>query len=382
MPPIYSSEFFCTKRSLFWLISALAIAILPPFIIVELEKQVDEARFASLCVTERQYLLVSNLDLAAAEKLWRDELNNHKCNPSHDWLNANCSLKLADVLTLNAKSSEEPYSAEAVKLYKDAARTFENLNAVFEAASAYESLGDYYQTHDKLEDAELCFQKSIEGYNQSRSKFCYYSQEVVSSLVDMYVRQKRYGDAINLLTEQLAAIRARKTEGPIADGLTLFELGKVYSAKGSYEEAKNYFREALVQGTPHPNLVISFIAFGENKLGHKKEAEIEYKKVVEYERATLKNRFAGLSSPWNLGSALEDLGEFYMEDKRVDEAIPLLQEAFTIRQNEFSSNDVFPMSKKIKVEALKKISTSLAAAYHSQGNESFAREVLKTAERY
>ena len=372
----------CSTTGLVATVVALIISHLPFFAVTEMEKQVDEARFATLCLIERPLLCVGNLNLAAAEKLWRDELKTHKCNPNRDWLHANCAVKLADVISLRTNQVGKPQAAELESLYKTAATSFENLNAPFEAATAYEGLADFYDSHGKSKQAEYYYKRSIEGYNKAHGAFCFYSQEVAISLVELYLSEKRYDDAIALLKDEMHTLKARNPDCPSALSMVRFDLGKVYYHTGRYKEAEQLFKESVSNGSPCLAHITSYIAATEEKLGHLQIAEQEYKNVVKYERSNLTRFPISGGSSWNIANALEALATFYIEQKRSDEAVPLLQEAFTIRQNEFGCAGALPMSEGIKLDALKTVAQQLASAYNQQGRQVWAKEVLKVAARY
>ncbi|MBA3856847.1 MAG: hypothetical protein C0507_08055 [Cyanobacteria bacterium PR.3.49] len=379
--PIRTLLMPCSTTGLVATVVALIISQLPFFVIVEMELQVDEARFATLCLLERAYMNVSKPDFAAAEKLWRDELANHKCNPNRDWLHANCSTKLADVISLRTNQFGKPQAAELEHLYKTAAISFENLHTSFEAAYAYEALGDFYLSHHRNKDAEYFYKKSIEKYNSKFAKFGFNAQGVATSLVDLYLGEKRYDDAVALLTEEYQAIKARNADCPTAVSMVRFELGKIYYHMGRYAEAEALFKETLALGCPCLPHLTSYIAAVEEKLGHYEAAEREYKNVVKYERLNVERKVFPGGSSWNLASALEALATFYVALKRHDEAVPLLQEAFTIRQNEFGLTGVL-QSDDLKLNALKSVADRLASAYNQQGRPALAKEVLKVAARY
>lgn len=341
--PIRSLLMPCSTTGLVVTVVALTISHLPFFALVEMEQQVDEARFASLCLIERPMLNVKKPNLAAAEKLWRDELSTHKCNPSRDWLHANCTMKLADVISLRKHQIGQPQPAELENLYKTAVTSFENLHTCFEAASANESLGDFYASHKKFKDAEICYKKSIAAYESKFGPYCFYSRDIITSLVQLYIEQNRCEEAIALLNKEIQALEAKSTECPVAVNLVRFELGKVYFHMGRYREAEAHFKNAASRG------------IARHQLG---------------------------SCEWNLANALELLANFYTEAKRSTEAIPLLQEAFTIRQNAFSSNNALPMPPGIKKDALQKVARQLSSVYEQQGRQAWAREVLEVAAKY
>lgn len=378
--PIRSLLMPCSTTGLVVTVVALTISHLPLFALVEMEQQVDEARFASLCLIERPMLNVKRPNLAAAEKLWRDELSAHKCNPSRDWLHANCTMKLADVISLRKHQIDQPQPAELENLYKTAVTSFENLHTCFEAASANESLGDFYASHKKFKDAEICYKKSIDAYESKFGPYCFYSQDIITSLVQLYIEQNRCEEAIALLNKEIQALEARSTECPVAVNWVRFELGKVYFHMGRYREAEAHFKNASSRGISHLP-VDSYIAATAQKLGRKDEAERHFKSIVQSERAMIARHQLG-SCEWNLANALESLANFYTEAKRSTEAIPLLQEAFTIRQNAFSSNNALPMPPGIKQKALQKVARQLSSVYAQQARQAWAREVLEVAAKY
>lgn len=380
--PIRALLMPCSTTSLVATFVALMISHLSFFSIVEMEMQVDEARFQTLCLIEKPLLNVSNPNFTAAEKLWRDELGTHKCNPNRDWLYANCAMKLADVISIRTNQVGKPQAAELEDLYKKAASSFENLQTRFEAASANQNLGSFYASHDRSKEAEYHYEKALDGYASKLGKFCFYAQQVATSLVDLYVKDERYEEAIALLTDEYQTLKARNPDCPGALSMVRLELGKVYYHMGRYREAKQIFKESILNGSPCLAHVTSYIAATEDNLGNFKSAENEYKNVIVYERSNLKQFPLPGGSSWNIANALESLATFYVEQNRSDEAVPLLQEAFAIRQNEFDCSALRPMSDDLRREALDMVAQQLASAYKQQGRQDWAKEVLKVAARY
>lgn len=310
-------------------------------------------------------------NFAAGEKFWREELKTHTGDVSRDRLYGIGCVRLADILVRRALYSETLIPKEAERLYNEALKVENNLGGkLYEITGAAESLADLYQAQGRLAECEsLLKQKMASLKRRENSRRV---MEIVTSLVSLYVDQKRYHDAIEILTNEF---QERELLGlsKYGEPWNLYLLSQIYYSMGNYSKTVAVCEEAIkiydygITETP----IRSYLAASLRELGRTKEAEAQYRLDLKY------NRMRGMwdGKAWipmkdtqnGSSSDLRALGEICLNQHRYAEADAFLKEALKIGQEELAlEGPIF--AKNAQRNFVKEIGKDITKLNRLQGN--------------
>lgn len=311
-------------------------------------------------------------NFAAREKFWREELKTHTGDVSRDRLYGIGCVRLADIQVRRARHFETPIPKEAERLYNEALKVENNLGGkLYEVVGAAESLADLYQAQGRLAECETLLKQKMASL--TRRENSRRMMEIVTSLVSLYVDQKRYQDAVVILTNEF---RERELLGfpKYGEPWNLYELARVYYSMGDYVQTVSTCEEAIrLYGYGITNSPLrSYLAEALHKLGRVDEAEVQYKLDLQLNRQrTMWNGQKSIPIPDTKNGADSDLfslGEIYIEQERFAEAEPLLHEALNICLQKL--NDKMPdWQRKSELEWTKKVQAGVIKLYRLQGRK-------------
>lgn len=323
----------------------------------------------------------------AGENYWRDELKWHWIDKEHDRLYGIANLSLADLLLRKARYYGLPIPIELEYFYKEGLKVEAALGGnLVDMTYAAEGLAYYYQLQKRFDDSEMLLKKKLASLE---NPYTYRGMEIVSQLSDQYVEQKRYTKAIRLWTETFSAWE--KSGAPkFVNPWHVLQLASALHANGEYAKVVEVCDKELrtCNGQDSGTLLRPYLADALHKLGRNEEAIAQYSIDLKLERqrrgwAFSDGKYRLMEKPLpdtetGAASDLFALGEIYLEQKQYTKAEPLLKEALDIGKKKLAKRQP-AWIRKSEIEWTRKVSTTLAKLYLSQGRNNEAVDVMSNA---
>lgn len=381
-----SLPFWCRlpkPRGAFVLLIFSAVAVLCSPLAIQLHSKVEDEYIYRVLLKEGQSSRFGfgreNFD--ACEKYWRSELRWHWIDVKHDRLYGIAKVRLAGVIQRKARYFGKPIPAEAEELLKDGVQVEEALGGeLYCVQNATEELANNYQLRKLYDESEKLLKQKLASL---KFGYSHRVQEIISQLADQYIEQKRYADAVNLLTSTFQKL---KTMGLREPGYPwyFFQLIQAYHAMGEYNQIVSICKTPAYSSAIPVTPIRSYLADSLHKLRRNDEAIALYKEDLNYERQ--RRWYSGDTRVWvplpdtqsRAASDLFALGEIYFEQKEYAKAEPMLKEAIDIGKRKLLEKQP-EWIRKSETQWLKEASTTLAKVYCSQGRINTAADVMATS---
>jgi tetratricopeptide (TPR) repeat protein len=231
---------------------------------------------------------------------------------------------------------ERAQYAQAEALYKKALAIRDHILPTEhpDKAKSLYSLGVLSLNQGNYTDAEKSIARALELFGRIYKSSDPLIQSAHNTLGEVYFQQGKYRDAERIFLDTLEMRTLLEGEEHPLVGVTLELLGHVYDVQGRYEEAEYAFQRALhigehALGSDHPDVVKmrNALAMFYMKRGLHEKARALLREVLEaYEQGK-----AVGASELDSAEALRVKGLLHLREKEYERALPLLQQALSIR---------------------------------------------------
>jgi len=316
-----------------------------------------------------------NGDFGKAEKLYRLAIKEGESRKTPDMTFVDSLLRLSRLLLQTEKLTEASQLADRVlKILEMHPPKMEDDSEFLSNLQETLSLRAYvYTSNDEFSKAEDLYKHWLSFIEHKWKDIPPMFTSILKDFSRLYVENADSVGAAVLYHQWVSRLRARKN----SDGIELREitqqLADQYKENGQYTQAESIYRELLEldekndarQSIFDKTEILSSLGDVYQLAGRNIEAEAIFRKILAEEE---KETFKGYTNEFGIGSALEDLADYYVSQSRYAEAEAILLRCRSLKYSKYEADEIRVIELDLKLAKVKAV----------QGNLDEAEKVYKT----
>lgn len=332
-----------------------------------LDRLKDKAKDASKQKAEK----VKTNTKAAGNRILNDRFEDMR--NSYDSTNFNFAISLSDNSGLyEYEERAEKYKKNLVRI-TDATGITEDLSQdPLRMAKDFNDLGQFSYANNRFKRAEGLFKLSKAELENQQAQNTLYYPKVIANQGLLYLTTGRYPEALKANLEALE-MRQKLDPNSTAYATSLNNLAMTYKSLGQYNEAEQYFDQALETiKKSEGKESISYAIVLNNKgmlfqmIGRYAEAENLLQQALEVAKNTLREKSN------NYQRMLVNLALLYQDQKKFEQADKILQDAVQLKEKRLGNRNHPDLAHILNLQA---------SLYVEMGKDAQVEELLQEALR-